>query len=66
MHVVLEVFGMYYYQGQSMGRIRFVLGGYDRCYSKYAEEYFSIIDIQTTIHANSGGGKSIVKWGVYR
>ncbi|CDP19823.1 unnamed protein product [Coffea canephora] len=43
-------------QGQNMRRIRFVLGSYDPCYSKYAEEYFSRINIQTAFHANNGEG----------
>ncbi|KAK6265233.1 hypothetical protein QUC31_016070 [Theobroma cacao] len=32
-------------------------GGYDQCYSEYAEDYFNRADVQTSLHANSRGGK---------
>ncbi|XP_021290845.1 serine carboxypeptidase-like 33, partial [Herrania umbratica] len=32
-------------------------GGYDPCYSEYAEDYFNRADVQTSLHANSRAGK---------
>ncbi|KAL3508207.1 hypothetical protein ACH5RR_033589 [Cinchona calisaya] len=51
-------------KGRSIRRMRFIPGGYDPCYSTYAEEYFNRIDVQTAFHANTRGGKSPVKWEV--
>lgn len=38
-------------------------GGYDPCYSNFAEEYFNRIDVQTAFHATRGANAS-VKWEV--
>lgn len=51
-------------KGRSKRRMRFVPGGYDPCYSAYAEEYFNRIDVQTAFHANNRGGNATVKWEV--
>lgn len=40
-----------------------IFGGYDPCYSTYAEEYFNRLDVQLSLHANIDG-KSQVKWKV--
>ncbi|KAL3812246.1 hypothetical protein ACJIZ3_013514 [Penstemon smallii] len=52
-------------QNYGFGRMKRILGGYDPCYSKYAEEYFNRIDVQKAFHINSRGlgGKSL-KWTV--
>ncbi|XP_057959081.1 serine carboxypeptidase-like 33 [Malania oleifera] len=36
-------------------------GGYDPCYSKYAEEYFNRVDVQSSLHVKNNGN---VKWTV--
>ncbi|KAK7291728.1 hypothetical protein RIF29_07102 [Crotalaria pallida] len=46
-----------------VGRMR-IFGGYDPCYSTYAEEYFNRIDIQSSLHANIEGGNANVTWKV--
>ncbi|KAK8592840.1 hypothetical protein V6N12_044933 [Hibiscus sabdariffa] len=38
-------------------RVRILAGGYDPCYSEYAEMYFNRPDVQQSIHADSRGGK---------
>lgn len=38
-------------------------GGYNPCYSSFAEDYFNRIDVQTAFHANRGVNAS-VKWKV--
>nr|XP_048322294.1 serine carboxypeptidase-like 33 [Ziziphus jujuba var. spinosa] len=38
-----------------------IFGGYDPCYSTYAEEYFNRLDVQTSLHVNVDG-RSQVKW----
>ncbi|XP_042517448.1 serine carboxypeptidase-like 26 isoform X2 [Macadamia integrifolia] len=40
-----------------------ILGGYDPCYSPYAEEYFNRMDVRLSIHANMEGNTS-KKWRV--
>ncbi|KAK4257856.1 hypothetical protein QN277_007390 [Acacia crassicarpa] len=35
-----------------------LFGGYDPCYSTYAEEYFNRIDVQSSFHANLKGGNT--------
>nr|XP_048322293.1 serine carboxypeptidase-like 33 [Ziziphus jujuba var. spinosa] len=40
-----------------------IFGGYDPCYSTYAEEYFNRLDVQTSLHVNVDG-RSQVKWKV--
>ncbi|XP_028753593.1 serine carboxypeptidase-like 26 isoform X1 [Neltuma alba] len=39
-----------------------LFGGYDPCYSTYAEEYFNRIDVQSSFHANFKGGNTSVAW----
>jgi serine carboxypeptidase-like clade 2 len=29
-----------------------ILGGYDPCFTNYAEEYFNRVDVQSSFHAN--------------
>uniref|UniRef100_A0A5B7A0X4 Putative serine carboxypeptidase S10 family protein n=1 Tax=Davidia involucrata TaxID=16924 RepID=A0A5B7A0X4_DAVIN len=38
-----------------------VPGGYDPCFSKYSEEYFNRVDVQTSLHANIRGNTK-VEW----
>ncbi|KAK4479922.1 hypothetical protein RD792_012974 [Penstemon davidsonii] len=42
-------------QNYGFGRMKRIMGGYDPCYSKYAEEYFNRIDVQKAFHVNSRG-----------
>jgi serine carboxypeptidase-like clade II len=35
-----------------MKRMR-IFGGYDPCYSTYAEEFFNRVDVQSSFHANT-------------
>ncbi|XP_012842586.1 PREDICTED: serine carboxypeptidase-like 33 [Erythranthe guttata] len=42
------------------GRMKVGPGGYDPCYSKYAEAYFNKIEVQKALHVTSGR----VKWTV--
>ncbi|RWR76410.1 serine carboxypeptidase-like protein 33 [Cinnamomum micranthum f. kanehirae] len=44
------------------GRMR-IFGGYDPCFSTYAEDYFNRIDVQTSIHASTAG-KAKGNWRV--
>ncbi|KAL6990132.1 Serine carboxypeptidase-like 26, variant 2 [Sarracenia purpurea var. burkii] len=39
-------------------------GGYDPCYSTFTQHYFNRVDVQTSLHANTGRGNSHVKWQV--
>ncbi|CAO2838122.1 unnamed protein product [Amaranthus hypochondriacus] len=41
-------------------------GGYDPCYSKYAEKYINREDVQASLHANTNTGNSniSIKWNV--
>ncbi|XP_057540356.1 serine carboxypeptidase-like 26 [Amaranthus tricolor] len=41
-------------------------GGYDPCYSKYAEKYINREDVQASLHANTNTGNSNIniKWNV--
>ncbi|KAK6913650.1 Peptidase S10, serine carboxypeptidase [Dillenia turbinata] len=43
-----------------MMRMRIPGGGYDPCYSSYAEDYFNRLDVQSSLHANRGNAS--VKW----
>lgn len=40
-----------------------ILGGYDPCFSAYAEDYFNRMDVQTSIHASTSG-KAKGNWRV--
>lgn len=40
---------------RGLRRLR-IPGGYDPCYSRYAEEYFNRRDVQSSLHANPKGG----------
>ncbi|KAF7806784.1 serine carboxypeptidase-like 33 [Senna tora] len=46
-----------------LGRMR-IFGGYDPCYSTYAEEYFNRIDVQSSFHAGvkGKGGNTNITW----
>ncbi|XP_019463273.1 PREDICTED: serine carboxypeptidase-like 33 isoform X1 [Lupinus angustifolius] len=46
-----------------VGRMR-IFGGYDPCYSPYAEEYFNRIDTQSSLHANIERRNTNVTWKV--
>lgn len=41
-----------------------IFGGYDPCYSSYAEEYFNRVDVQSSLHANSKTETSKISWKV--
>ncbi|XP_059435297.1 serine carboxypeptidase-like 33 [Corylus avellana] len=41
-----------------------VFGGYDPCFSTYAEEYFNRKDVQSSLHAGVGRSNSNVTWKV--
>ncbi|KAJ7955274.1 Carboxypeptidase [Quillaja saponaria] len=41
-----------------------IFGGYDPCYSTYAEEYFNRVDVQAVLHADTKVGKTNEKWKV--
>ncbi|RHN64413.1 putative carboxypeptidase D [Medicago truncatula] len=47
--------------GYRMKRMR-SFGGYDPCYSIYAEEFFNRVDVQLSIHANNKRGNSKIEW----
>ncbi|KAK4478351.1 hypothetical protein RD792_017641, partial [Penstemon davidsonii] len=51
-------------QNYGFGRMKRILGGYDPCYSKYAEKYFNRIDVQKAFHINSRGLGKSMKWTV--
>ncbi|XP_059644759.1 serine carboxypeptidase-like 33 isoform X2 [Cornus florida] len=44
-------------------RVR-IPGGYEPCFSAYAEKYFNKVDVQTSLHANTRGANSSVEWKV--
>ncbi|KAK8672676.1 hypothetical protein V6N13_111040 [Hibiscus sabdariffa] len=44
-------------KNQGLKRVRILAGGYDPCYSEYAEMYFNRADVQESMHADSRGGK---------
>ncbi|CAK8563836.1 unnamed protein product [Lathyrus sativus] len=41
-----------------------IFGGYDPCYSSYAEEYFNRVDVQSSLHANTKTENSTTSWKV--
>ncbi|KAI4335024.1 hypothetical protein L6164_013710 [Bauhinia variegata] len=43
-------------------RTRIFGEGYDPCYSKYAEDYFNRIDVQSSFHASIRGENARLKW----
>ena len=54
-------------ENNAMKRARLFSGGYDPCYSIYAEEYFNRADVQESLHANTNRGTentTVVKWNV--
>ncbi|KAJ8445730.1 hypothetical protein Cgig2_026057 [Carnegiea gigantea] len=50
----------YKVENNGMKSARIFSGGYDPCYSNYAEEYFNRADVQQSLHANTNRGT--VKW----
>uniref|UniRef100_A0A803MNB9 Carboxypeptidase n=1 Tax=Chenopodium quinoa TaxID=63459 RepID=A0A803MNB9_CHEQI len=53
-------------ENYGLRRPRIYSGGYDPCYSNYAETYFNRADVQTSLRANANRGTSntSVKWNV--
>ncbi|XP_072954410.1 serine carboxypeptidase-like 26 [Typha angustifolia] len=49
-------------KGRVGRRIR-MYSGYDPCFSSYAEDYFNMVDVQRSLHANASG-KINGRWGV--
>ncbi|XP_073008342.1 serine carboxypeptidase-like 26 [Typha latifolia] len=49
-------------KGRVGRRIR-MYSGYDPCFSSYAEDYFNMVDVQRSLHANVSG-KINGRWGV--
>ncbi|XP_057420969.1 serine carboxypeptidase-like 26 [Lotus japonicus] len=41
-----------------------IFGGYDPCYSTYAEKYFNRIDVQSSFHVNTERGNTNITWEV--
>lgn len=41
-----------------------VFGGYDPCFSTYAEDYFNRKEVQSSLHAGIKGRNSNVTWKV--
>lgn len=53
-------------RGSRFSRMKVFPGGYDPCYSSYAERYFNRMDVQNAMHVNSRDqfSESTVKWKV--
>ncbi|KAL2470239.1 Serine carboxypeptidase-like 33 [Abeliophyllum distichum] len=51
-------------QNYGFRRMKRIPGGYDPCYSTYAEAYFNRMDVQAALNVNSRGGGASVKWTV--
>ncbi|XP_061357031.1 serine carboxypeptidase-like 26 [Gastrolobium bilobum] len=41
-----------------------IFGGYDPCYSTYAQEYFNRLDVQSSLHANTKRANTKFTWNV--
>ncbi|KAH9624709.1 hypothetical protein KSS87_015608 [Heliosperma pusillum] len=67
LNTTLSISG-YYNQVEKYGfkRTRIFSGGYDPCYSPYAEEYFNRLDVQASLHANinRGNANATIKWQI--
>lgn len=46
-----------------MKRMR-IFGGYDPCYSSYAEEFFNRKDVQSSFHVDTKRGNTDISWKV--
>ncbi|CAI9776176.1 unnamed protein product [Fraxinus pennsylvanica] len=51
-------------QNYGFRRMKRIPGGYDPCYSTYAEAYFNRKDVQAALNVNTRGEDASVKWSV--